>query len=105
MNRIVLLLTITLESMEDLEIVHVPVIGAEGAAGGADAGGVDASDSAGASSRTMRSHTDLTETGRATREAFATAIAKRFLPRYQRAKLKTHPDLFDHAIAQDEVHR
>ncbi|CAB1111867.1 unnamed protein product [Ectocarpus sp. CCAP 1310/34] len=98
MNRIVLLLTTTLEPMEDLEIVHVPVIGAEGAAGGADAEGANGGAGRRASSQTMRSHTDLTETGRATREAFATAIGKRFLPRYQRAKLETHPQLFDHAM-------
>lgn len=97
MNKIVLLLTDTLEPTGDLVVEHVPVIGAAGADASASAEGADASAS-GARSRTKRSHADLTQTGRATREAFATAIAKRFLPRYTPEGLRKHPHLFDQVM-------
>lgn len=80
MQRVFLLLTDTLEPTKDLKVRHVPVIGRGEAP-----------------SHTLRPHDDLTETGRNTREAFNTALAKRFLPRYG-AGLRSRGHLFDHAM-------
>lgn len=88
MNHTVLLLTQTLEPTNPLVIEHVPSISEESANASASDG----------PPKTTRRHAELTETGRRTREAFATAIGKRFLPRYTPRGLDKHPHLFDHAM-------
>lgn len=86
MNRMMLLLTDTLEPTKPLEIVHVRQIGEAGAAGATGA------------AHTMRAHADLKPLGRKIREVFRNAVGSRFLPRYTPAGLRTHAHLFDHAM-------
>lgn len=82
LQRIVLLLTESLEPTKPLRVRHVPVIGQEDPA---------------APGYTDRPHNLLTETGRKTREAFNAALASRFLPRYK-ARLHTYTHPFDQAM-------
>ncbi|CAB1117218.1 unnamed protein product [Ectocarpus sp. CCAP 1310/34] len=81
LRQTVQLLISTLEPSKPLRVHHVEAIGA------------DAPDPP----HTDRPHEDLTETGRTTREVFATALAKRFLPRYKSSELNRRTHLFDHA--------
>ena len=83
LQRLVLLATSVLEPKKPLKVKHVPLIGQK------------ESDIA---PPALRPHDELTEVGAATREAFAKAVATRFVvPRYGKG-LSSHSHRYDMAI-------
>ena len=97
---LVVLLNETLEPSKSLRVEHVKVISKEGGAAsqpGAAAQPGEANNG-GPPRHTMRAHADLTDTGGATRKAFAVAVGKRWFPRYTNAGLHSRTHLFDHVV-------
>ena len=91
---LVVLLNETLEPSKPLRVEHVKVISKEGEA----ASQPGEANNGGPPRHTMRAHDDLTDTGRATRKAFAVAVGKRWFPRYTNAGLHSRTHLFDHVM-------
>jgi hypothetical protein len=92
MQKMVSLLSLTLEPTKDLVMLRVPeiiVVGEEEQ---------DDDNSPADPTDVKRRHADLTDTGRRTREAVNRALARRFLARYIGPGLTKRTHLFDHAM-------
>lgn len=97
MQKMISLLSLTLEPTQDLVMLRVPsIIVVDGAEqDGAEQDGDD--DGPAAPTTDSRAHADLTEIGRVTRETVSSAVGKRFLPRYGPGLYK-RLHLFDHVL-------
>ena len=99
MQKMVSLLSLTLEPTKDLVMLRVPeiiVVGEEEQEVGEEE--QDDDNSPADPTDVKRRHADLTDTGRRTREAVNRALARRFLARYIGPGLTKRTHLFDHAM-------
>lgn len=90
MQKMVSLLSLTLEPTKDLVMLRVPEISVVGEEE------QDDDNSPADPTDVKRRHADLTDTGRQTREAVNRALARRFLARYIGPGLTKRTHLFDH---------